>query len=153
MSEVLLINIASLVACVVYAVVVWLRVKSDFGSHKSNGEPHCKENEKSAVKAGDWFDAVMNFVIAVLLGAAMSSSGSWFVAVLIPLLAAVLFFYTSQFDRLIDKIFPSGIRPAHKSKKTRKTPLAKSLSFPLGLFLGIVLAALGLGDRYLGWLL
>lgn len=153
MSEVVLIIIASLVACVVLAVVVWLRVKSDFGPLKSNGEPHGKENEESAMKAGDWFDAVINVGIGVLLGVAMAASGSWFVAVLIPLLAAVLFFYMSLFDRLIDKVFPSGIRPAHKSKKVRKAPLVKRLSLPLGLVLGIVLAALGLGDRFLGWLL
>lgn len=157
MSEVVLINIASLVACAVLAVVIWLRVKSDFGPLKSNGEPHGKQNKESAMKTSDWFDAVMNVVIGVFLGVAMVASGSWFIAVLIPLSAAVLFFYMSLFDRLfdrlIDKVFPSGIRPAHKSKKTRKTPLAKRLSFPLGLVLGIILAALGLGDRFLGWIL
>ena len=153
MSEVVLVNIASLVACVVLAVVVWLRVKSYFGSLKSNGEPHGKENKESAMKTGDWFDAVINVGIGIFLGVAMAASGSWFVAVLIPLLAAALFFYMSLFDRLIDKVFPSGIRPAHKSKKTRKTPMEKRLSLPLGLVLGIVLAVLGLGDRFLGWLL
>ena len=153
MSEVVLINIASLVACAVLAVVIWLRVKSDFGPLKSNGEPHGKQNKESAMKTSDWFDAVMNVVIGVFLGVAMVASGSWFIAVLIPLSATVLFFYMSLSDRLIDKVFPSGIRPAHKSKKTRKNPLAKRLSFPLGLVLGIVLAALGLGDRFLGWIL
>lgn len=153
MSEFVLINIASLVACIVYAVVVWLRVKDDFGPLKSNGEPHGKVNKECDMKNGDWFDAVMNVGIGIFLGMAMVTSGSWFIAVLIPLLAAVLFFYMSLFDRLIEKVFPSGIRPAHKSKKTRTTPLAKHLSFPLGLALGIVLAALGLVDRFLGWFL
>ena len=153
MSEIVLINVASLVACVVYAVVVWLRVKNDFGPLTSNGEPHGKQNQKSAFKTGDWFDAAMNTVIGVFLGLAVVASGSWFIAVLIPLLAAMLFFYISLFNRVIDKIFPSGIRATQKSKKTRKISLAKRLSFPFGLILGVVLAALGLGDRFLGWLL
>lgn len=149
MSEVELINIASLVPCFVLALVVWFRVKSDFGHLKSNGEPHGKENEESVMKAGDWFDAMLNFVIAFFLGVAMSVSDSWFVAVLIPLLAAVYFFYITLFDRLIDKVFPSGIRPAIKSKEVRKAQMVKRYSFllalVLGLVFGIVLAAIGFG--------
>ena len=153
MSGIVLVTIVSMVACVVLAVVAWLRLKSDFEPLKSNGVPHGKVNEESAMKAGDWFDTVINFGIGVFLAVAMAASGSWFVAVLIPLLFAVLCFYITLFDRLIDKIFPSGIRPTKKLKKVRKVPLVKRLCLPLGLVLGIVLAALGLSGRFLGWLL
>ncbi|MDB9743933.1 hypothetical protein OAA91_00230 [Fibrobacterales bacterium] len=158
MPEVVLINIASLVGCAVLIVVIWLRIKSDFGPLKSNGEPHDKQNQTPAIKSGDWFNVVMNVVIGIFLGVTMSASGSWFIAVLIPLSTAVLFFYMSLFDSLIDslidKVFPSGIqKPAHILKKTRKTPLANRISFPLGLVLGIFLTAIGLGDWFISLIL
>jgi|GEM_PF-749713 len=143
---------------VVLAVSVWLRVKSIIKPEQQDSELRGKQIDALVMQSGDWANAAVNVVIGVFLGIVINglvqliSTGLWSVAVLIVVLAAVLFFLESWFDGLFEKVFPSGIRPARKPKKVRKAPLARRISFPSGLVLGIVLAGLGLGDRLLGWL-
>ena len=152
-------SIASTGACVVFAVVVWLRLRSNKESIQQKPEPHREGTNRAVMQSGDWANAAVNVVIGVFLGIVINglvqliSTGLWSVAVLIVVLAAVLFFLESWFDGLFEKVFPSGIRPARKSKKVRKAPLARRLSLPSGLVLGIVLAGLGLDGRILGWIL
>ena len=149
-------SIASTGACVVFAVVVWLRLRSNKEPIQQKPEPR---TNRAVMQSGDWANAAVNVVIGVFLGIVINglvqliSTGLWSVAVLIVVLAAVLFFLESWFDGLFEKVFPSGIRPARKSKKVRKAPLARRLSLPSGLVLGIVLAGLGLDGRILDLIL
>ncbi|MEH6557060.1 MAG: hypothetical protein V7708_04635 [Oceanicoccus sp.] len=155
----IILSIASTGICVVLAVSVWLRLRSINKPEQQDSELHGKRIDALVMQSGDWANAAVNVVIGVFLGIAINglvqliSTGLWYVAVLIVVIAAVLFFFESRLDGLFEKVFPSGIRAARKSKKVRKAPLARRLSLPAGLVFGIVLAGLGLDDRLLGWLL
>jgi uncharacterized protein YacL len=103
-------------------------------------------------------DATVNVVIGIFLGVAVNglaqlmSTSFWPVAVIILLLVAILFFFESLIASLVDRIFPSGIRPARKPQKVRRAPLPRRLSLPVGLVLGLILARLGLDGVVLGWI-
>ena len=155
----IILSIASTGICVVLAVSVWLRARSINKPEQQDSELRGKRVDALVMQSGDWANAAVNVVIGVFLGIVINSlvqlisTGLWSVAVLIVVLAAVLFFLESWFDGLFEKVFPSGIRPARKSKKVRKTSLARRLSLPSGLVLGIGLAGLGLDGRILCWIL
>jgi hypothetical protein len=144
--------------CVVLAVFVWLQARTINKPEQKKSELYGKPVDALVMRPGDWFNAVINVVMGVLLGILIDclvqliSTDLWPAAVLIVVLAAVLMFLDSWIDVLFDKVFSSGIRPAHKLKKVRKAPMVRRLSLPSGLVLGVVLAGLGLGDRVLGWL-
>jgi hypothetical protein len=55
-------------------------------------------------------------------------------------------------DKLLDRLFPIGVRPAPKPQTSGRTPLPRLLSLPAGVVLGVVLARLGLDDTILGML-
>lgn len=154
----IILSIVFIGICVVLAVSVWLRVRSINKPEQQDSELRGKRSDPLVMQAGDWANAAVNVVVGAFLGMAINglvqlmSTGFWSVAVLIVVLAAVLFSSALWFDGLVEKVFPSGIRRARKSKKVRKVPLARRLSLPSGLVLGIVLAGLGLDDRLLVWL-
>lgn len=77
---------------------------------------------------------------------------AWFYVVILVALSAALFLIVRLHDFIGGKLFPSGIRPARNLQAKRKKPLLRRLSFPAGLVVGIVLAALGLDDPLTGWL-
>ena len=142
----------------VWAVFVWLRVRTFSKTEQQDVELRGKPIDALVMQSGDWANAAVNLLMAVFLGIIISglvqliSTDLWPAALLIVVLAAVLLFLESWVDVLFEKVFPSGIRPGHKSNKVRRAPTARRLSLPSGLVLGIVLAGLGLGDRFLGWL-
>lgn len=154
----IILSIVSTGICVAWAVFVWLRVRTINKPEQQDSELRGKPIDALVMQPGDWANAAVNVVMGVFLGLIINglvqliSTDLWPAAVLIVVLAAVLLFLDSWIDVLFEKVFPSGIRPAHKSKKVRKAPMARRLSLPSGLVLGIVLAGLGLGDRILGWL-
>lgn len=111
------------------------------------------------MQATDWINAVINVVIGGLLGVAVEglarliTTALWTLAVVIPLLAVVLFFCMTLFDTVVDWFFPSGIRPARKPHMSRRLPLARRLSLPVGLVIGVVLAKLDVANSVIGWFL
>lgn len=155
----MLFTLPFIVACIVITVVVWLVMKAKSGPAKLNSESSNKLAEKPVMQAGDWINATVNIVCGVFMGVAaerlirLTTTDFWPLAVLISLLAAGLIFYVSLFDSLVDRVFSSGIRPAHKPQTVRRVPLLRRLSLPAGLVFGVVLASLGLGDGLLGWIL
>jgi hypothetical protein len=54
------------------------------------------------------------------------------------------------FDKLFDRLFSIGVRPARKPQAQGRTPLPRLLSLPAGVVLGVVLARLGLATTILG---
>jgi len=150
--------IASAFICLVIAMVVWVRVKP-----KDTGDTHDSKlrDQRTATlldQIGHWAMASVNFVIGVLLGVAINGlarlmlSGAWVAVFTLLALSAALFLIVWLHDRLGEKLFPSGIRPARKPKRVRKTPLFRRLSLPVGLVLGILLAALGWDQWLSDWL-
>lgn len=55
-------------------------------------------------------------------------------------------FFDQALDRLFDRLFPSGVRPARVPAPSRRKPLIRTLSLPAGVVLGVLAAALGLSD-------
>ena len=97
----------------------------------------------------DWVEATALLLVGLFLGMAiglqLQLSAFWFWAttpVLIVLFGGVLLL-DRFLDKISEKIFPTGIRPAKNPKPKGPRPLPKLLSFPVGLSLGLLLAWLG----------
>ena len=134
MNFIILSTIAFIVTCIILSAVAWLFVKARTGSAERSKELQDRRAEDLIMQAGDWINATVNVVIGVLLGVVIVSlfqlitTAFWPVAVFIPLLAAAVFFFWSLIDRLAERVFPSGIRPAHSPQQTRR--VARALRHP-----------------------
>jgi uncharacterized membrane protein YfcA len=97
----------------------------------------------------DWFDAVFFIVIGALLGSVASnlmqltSTAFWIMVVISLLIFSGVFLFELVTDKLIDRIFPSGVRAARKPQAQGRRPLILLLSLPAGFVLGILLAKFG----------
>lgn len=115
-------------------------------------------SERREMEAGDWINSAINIAIGVLLGsvfyglAQLVAGGSWLMALILLFLGAGLFLFMVLFDKLFDRLFPTGIRPARTPQAKRPKPLLRVLSLPFGFILGVVLAVLGLDTTLLGFL-
>lgn len=101
---------------------------------------------------GDWFNSLCNIVIGLFLGLAthglanLIGAGLWVSALILVVPFALLMFFDQTLDRLFDRLFPSGVRPARVPAPSRRKPLIRTLSLPAGVVLGVLAAALGLSD-------
>lgn len=115
-------------------------------------------SERRSMGTGDWINAVINALIGFLLGSAiyglvqLVASGSWLMAMILVFLGGGLFLIVVLSDKLFDRLFPIGIRPAKNPQTQPPKPLLRVLSLPLGFLLGFVLAVLGLDGMVLGLL-
>jgi hypothetical protein len=78
--------------------------------------------------------------------------GAWMMAMILLLLGGGLFLAIALFDKLFDRLFTVGIRPARNPQPQSPKPLLRVISLPLGLILGVVLAVLDLDGAVLGLL-
>jgi hypothetical protein len=69
-------------------------------------------------------------------------------ALILLVLGGGFFLFLILQEKLFDRLFPTGIRPAQNPRPEAPKPLVRVLSLPLGLIVGVVLAVLGL-DRAL----
>lgn len=104
---------------------------------------------------GDWLNSLGNVVVGLFFGMAAHGLGTllvaglWVTAILVTVPFVALFFFVGAFDRLIDWLFPSGIRPARTPAKPQRKPLVRTLSLPTGFALGGLAAALELSQGIL----
>lgn len=107
---------------------------------------------------GDWINATTNVVIGVLIGfviyglVQLVTSGSWLMAMILIFLGGGLFLLEGLIDKLFDRLFPIGIRPARNPRPQSPKPLVRVLSLPVGFMLGVVLAGLDLDGTIIGLL-
>jgi hypothetical protein len=98
----------------------------------------------------DWFNSLVNVVVGLFSGmaayllATLIGTGDWIFAMGIIVPFVGLFFFSEALARLIDWLFPSGIRPARIPTPRQRKPLARTLSLPAGFALGVLAAALEL---------
>lgn len=147
------------IICVVIAVGVWQLAKSKIKTNQANSESISKEKEyvsgRRSMQFGDWMNMIVLVILGVLLGVAIDglvrllTTAFWPVAVIIPFLFISVLLLGELFDGFVDRIFPSGIRPARKPKTANRTPLLRLLSLPIGFMVGITLARLGFSDAIL----
>lgn len=57
--------------------------------------------------------------------------------------------FDNVINRFFDWMFPNGIKPAKNPPANERKPLARLLSLPCGIVLGVFLAELGLSDTLL----
>ena len=107
---------------------------------------------------GDWLNTTVNFLIGILLGSVayglvqLFASGSWLMALMLIVLGGGFFLFMVLSDKLFDKVFPIGIRPAKNPTPQPPKPLLRVLGLPFGLMVGVVLAFLDLDGALLGFL-
>ena len=114
-----------------------------------------KENQNSErrkMRVGDWFNSAINVIVGLLIGIAsyglvqLITTGFWSVAIIIIVGFAGFWLLDGIIVRIVDWIFPPGIRAPSKHYKKAKAPVIRLLSFPLGFVSGGILAHLGLGN-------
>ena len=65
-------------------------------------------------------------------------------AMIMTVFAVTMFLIVLASDKLLDRLFTIGIRPANNPGPIARKPLPRVLSFPAGFLLGIALALLGI---------
>lgn len=160
MSDLTGIIIFSVVACLIIAVGVWLSMRTELNANQAesgvDGIESGAIDERRRMRIGDWFHAAINLIIGILLGsvvdglAQLVTTGLWLPALAIVLIGAGFFIFILVFDKLSDRLFSIGVRPATKPQAKGRTPLPRLISLPVGVVLGVVLARLGFDDRILG---
>jgi len=164
MSDLLSMLVVFVLTCVGIAIGVWLylikKPKTDPVGIDSNLAGELGLNKRTSMQASDWGNALVNVVVGVFVGIAIDgmvqllTTGLWPIAILISLLLLGMVLLSELVDGLVEKIFPSGIRPANKvkikPKIKRRTPLPRLLSLPLGMVIGVILARLGVSTAILG---
>ena len=107
------------------------------------------------MRIGDWVNGAVICVVGVYLGLAvdgmteLAGTEFWPVIIIVPVLFGGAFLFVLAFDGLIDRIFPSGIKPASRQHAKQRKPLALLLCLPIGIATGVILARLGLGQALL----
>lgn len=116
-------------------------------------------NKRRKMELGDWFNAVANLVIGILLGfvafgmVQLVARSAW--SMIVVLLAFggglyALMMLDEKFSRWFDRLFGgASIRSAKNPKPEPPRPLMRVWSLPLGLLAGVVLARLGLDSTLL----
>lgn len=107
------------------------------------------------MQISNWFNAAVNVAIGIFVGIVIAQLGRlialgfWPIAIILLILIAGYLLFEGMFNRLVDKVFPSGIRPARKPTTRRRAPLPRLLSLPVGIILGVALDWLGLSEGLL----
>lgn len=113
------------------------------------------ENRRKMV-LGDWFNSVWLCIIGLYLGLVVHGLSQlvgtalfWPMLIFIMLMWWGMCLFDNVINKLFDWMFPIGIKPATNPPSNERKPLARLLSLPSGIFLGVVLAELGLRDTLL----
>ena len=160
MSDLTGIIIFAVAACLIIAVGVWLFLRTEINTNRAEsaatGSESGRINERRRMQTGDWFNAAISLIIGMLLGSVIDglaqfiTTGLWLPAVAIVFLGAGFFLFMLVFDKVGDRLFSIGMRPAPKRQAKGPTPLPRFISLPVGVVLGVVLARLGFDDTILG---
>ena len=105
---------------------------------------------------GDWFNSAGLCIVGLYLGLVVHGMSQLVgTALFLPMLILVMIIWGAMFlfDNVIngffDWMFPNGIKPAKNPPAKERKPLARLLSLPCGIVLGVILAELGLRDTLL----
>lgn len=102
------------------------------------------------MQLGDWFNGAALLAVGFFLGLALDGmidlvgTSFWPLIILLPVLFGSVFVFGQMFDGLIERFFPSGIKPAKGAQRKERMPLALVLSLPGGVVLGVIGGQMGL---------
>lgn len=100
--------------------------------------------------SGDWTNAALLLAVGFFLGLAGSNmvkllgTPFWPLVILIPALFGGVVLFDMLLDRVVNRILPSGLKPATQPKTKERKPLALLFSLPAGFLIGLIGATLGL---------
>ncbi len=109
-------------------------------------------SDRRRMRIGDWLNGAAFLAIGVFLGlaadgmAGLAGTAFWPMIIIIPVLFGGVFLFLLFFDRVVDRIFSSGIKPASRPRTKDRKPLVLLLSLPTGIAIGMIGAQLGLGE-------
>lgn len=149
-----------IVTSLIITIIVWLTMQSNTKAGPANSESNNNLDDYTGIRRTLHFvDWVYNFVLVIagmVLGVAIDyivqllPTAFWSVAVIIPILLFVGgLLFADLLDGIVDRIFPSGIRPARNPQKTKRIPFPLLLSLSAGIIIGFILARLGFGNTIL----
>lgn len=105
---------------------------------------------------GDWLNGAALCVVGVYFGLVVHGMSQligtaffWPMLIFIMIIWGGLYVFDNAVEGLSNWMFPSGIKPAKNSKVNERKPLARLLSLPCGIVLGVILAEIGLSDTLL----
>ena len=108
------------------------------------------------INLGDWFNSAGLCFVGVYVGLlAHDLSQLVGTALFWPMLIFIVIMWWGMslsynvVERVFDRIFPSGIKPAKNLQSKERKPFALLMSLPFGIALGAILAELGLAETLL----
>ncbi len=111
---------------------------------------------RRSMTLGDWLNSAVNLIIGLLLGMAtfglakLLNAGLWLSALLVILPFLALVAFVQLMDGLLERLFPTGVRPANAPAAQEPKPMTRRLSLPAGFGLGVIAGALGFSEPILG---
>ncbi|WP_299867868.1 hypothetical protein [uncultured Hoeflea sp.] len=105
---------------------------------------------------GDWFNSAGLCFVGLYIG--LSAHGMsqlvgtaffWPMLIFIVIMWGGMSLFYNVFERVFDRIFPGGIKPAKNPPAKERKPFVVLLSLPIGIALRAILAELGLTDTLL----
>lgn len=113
------------------------------------------ENRRKMV-LGDWFNGAWLCIIGLYLGLVVHGLSQlagtalfWPMLIFIMIMWGGMCLFDNVINRFFDWMFPNGIKPAKNPPAKERKPLARLLSLPCGIVLGVILAEFGLRDTLL----
>lgn len=137
-------------------LAVWIVMENNLGTDAAGLEQDCGDEggakKSDSMTMTDWINAVTSVVVGVFCGIAalyllqLVMSGFWPLAIIVVVFILVFLAFDGLLDRLFEKVFPSGIRAVRKPAASRRSPLLRRLSLPVGITIGLALAWFDLAD-------
>ncbi len=104
----------------------------------------------------DWFNSAGLCIVGLYLGLVVQSMSQligsalfWPMLIFIMIMWGIMSLFYNVIEGFFDWMFPNGIKPAENPPAKERKPLARLLSLPCGIILGVMLAELGLKDTLL----
>ena len=104
----------------------------------------------------DWFNSAGLCIVGLYLGLVVHGMSQligtalfWPILFIIVIMWGTMCFFDNIISGVFDWMFPNGIKPATGPPTKERKPLARLLSLPSGIVLGVIFAELGLRDTLL----
>lgn len=112
--------------------------------------------DRRKMELGDWFSGAGLCIVGLYLGLVVhglsllvGTALFWPMLIFIMMMWGIMCLFDNVIGRFFGWMFPSGVKPATSPSAKERKPLARLLSLPCGIVLGVILGAFGLRDTLL----